>query len=144
MMRLAKQRATERYRRRRAIERLKEHDFIVQRGEQLCITATGSNALNIEVRRTHDLLDTTIWDRKWRVVAFDIPEQYSELRDKLRYVLKRVGFVQLQQSVWVFPHECRVLVDLLKQNSGLSKYVLYGVLEYVEDEARLKKMFGLK
>ena len=96
------------------------------------------------VRLTRILLGSGGWDKKWRVVAFDIPERYSELRDKIRYVLKRSGFVRLQQSVWVFPYECKELVGIIKESSGLSKYVLYGVLEYVEDETRLKKIFGLK
>ena len=33
------------------------------------------------------------WDRKWRIVIFDIPERYRELRDRVRYVLKKAGFV---------------------------------------------------
>ena len=77
------------------------------------------------IERTLKLLKTSIWDHKWRLVVFDIPEKYATLRDKVRTILKRSGFVKLQQSVWVFPH------------------ILYGVLDRIEGEESLRKIFHL-
>jgi phenylacetic acid degradation operon negative regulatory protein len=45
------------------------------------------------------------WDRKWRVVTFDIPIKKTKLRDQLRYKLKDLGFAMLQQSIWITPHD---------------------------------------
>ena len=140
---LARERANYRYRRKLAIERLTELDFIEKHGERLSITLKGRNAIGEAVQKTYDMLHSSVWDRKWRIVAFDIPEEYSILRAKVRTVLKRAGFEKLQQSVWIFPHECRDLTDLIKQESGLSQYILYGVLEHIENEGRLKKLFKL-
>jgi len=142
--RLARERASYRHRRKVAIKRLLELDYMRPIGEKLSITNNGKNALGQVVSDTLNLLKTSTWDRKWRIAIFDIPEKYAPLRNKVRNILKSAGFVQLQQSVWVFPHECEDLVRLLKEESQLSQYILYGVLERIEDEDRLKKLFHLR
>ena len=140
---LARERATYRHRRKMAIERLARQDFIQRVGSRLSITESGKNALGQAVANTIDLLKKKTWDHKWRIVVFDIPEVYTLLRNRVRDILKRAGFLRLQQSVWVFPHECSELVQLIKAESRLSKYILYGVLDRIEDEDRLKRLFRL-
>ncbi len=51
------------------------------------------------------------WDKKWRVVIFDIPERHKTAREALRSKLKTMGFSQLQKSVFAhpFPPEDEVL-----------------------------------
>ena len=141
--RLARERANHRHRRKLAIERLVEHEFISTRGDRLSITEHGRSALDDRVARTFDLLKTVAWDGKWRIVAFDIPERYSVLRNKVREILKRAGFQKLQHSVWIFPHECAELSLLIQEESGLKKHILYGVLDRIENEERLKGLFRL-
>lgn len=143
LFKLARERANSRYRRKLAIERLQDLEFIIARGEKLSITSAGRGALGDQITKTLRLLDKEIWDYKWRIVAFDIPEKYASLRFKVRTILKKAGFVKLQQSIWVFPHECRELAELIKQESQLSKYILYGVLEHIDGEARLRKLFNV-
>ena len=41
------------------------------------------------------------WDRKWRIVMFDIPIGKDRGRAAFRFKLKQLGFVQFQRSVWV-------------------------------------------
>lgn len=47
------------------------------------------------------------WDRKWRLVIFDIPQTKRQARDLLRDKLRDLGFFQLQKSVWVHPFPCK-------------------------------------
>lgn len=140
---LARDRASYRHRRKLAIERLVDTNFVQEREDRLSITHDGHNALGGIALATLKLLETSAWDRKWRIAIFDIPEKYAPLRNKVRGILKAAGFLQLQQSVWVFPHECEELVRLIKEESNLSQYILYGVLERIEGEDRLKKLFHL-
>lgn len=140
---LAHEHAAYRYRRKRALNRLLELNFINATGERLSITDDGRTAFGDTVLKTFGLLKTKTWDHKWRVAIFDIPEIYAPLRRKIRDILKRAGFVKLQQSVWVFPHECKELIQLIKKESQLSRYVLYGVLDHIEGEERLQKLFRL-
>src|SRR3989339_850710 len=46
------------------------------------------------------------WDGEWRIVIFDIPERFKKAREALRKKIKDLGFVKLQESVFVFPYEC--------------------------------------
>lgn len=78
------------------------------------------------------------------MVVFDIPEKYRRLRNQVRAILKRAGFKQLQQSVWIFPYECEELVQLIQQESELAPHILYGVLEKIEGGKGLMRQFGLK
>ncbi|KKW27293.1 MAG: Phenylacetic acid-responsive transcriptional repressor [Candidatus Kaiserbacteria bacterium GW2011_GWB1_52_6] len=140
---LARERATYRYRRKLAVERLEESGFIRSRGGRLSITKAGRGALGEIIGITRSFLDTKKWDGKWRIIAFDIPEKFAKLRNNIRDVLKKAGFAKLQQSIWIFPHECEDFAQLLKEESQLSRYILYGVLDRIEDEGRLKRLFKL-
>ena len=39
------------------------------------------------------------WDKKWRVIIFDIKESRRKARDQFRLQLRNLGFKQLQRSV---------------------------------------------
>jgi len=143
MFRLARERAAYRQRRKQAIARLIDEEFINASANRLSISESGKGALGIAIRMARQLAEKKVWDGKWRIVVFDIPEKYAALRNRVRTLLKKIGFVQLQQSVWVFPYECKDLTVMIKKESNLSAYILYGVLEHIENESRLKKTFGL-
>lgn len=45
------------------------------------------------------------WDGKWRGIIFDIPESRRKDRDFLRRELQWMNFIELQESIWVFPYD---------------------------------------
>ena len=65
------------------------------------------------------------WDAKWRVIVFDIPEQYKNNRDTLRRKLKSLDFYPLQKSMYVHPYECQQELDLILETLKLSPFVIY-------------------
>jgi DNA-binding transcriptional regulator PaaX len=83
------------------------------------------------------------WDGKWRVLIFDIPEHRKFLRDKIRSTLQTIGFVRLQDSVWIFPYDCEDLITLFKADFRVGKDLLYMVVEELEGASRLRRHFGL-
>lgn len=83
------------------------------------------------------------WDKRWRLVIFDIKEHRKYTRDKLRDTLIRLGFLRLQNSVWVFPYDCEDLIVLLKADFEIGKDVLYIIADKVENDVYLKDYFGL-
>ena len=83
------------------------------------------------------------WDGRWRVLIFDIPEKRKHLREKVRNSLRAVGFVRLQDSVWMFPHDCEEFVALLKADFKIGKDMLYMIVDEMESDEFLKKRFGL-
>lgn len=85
-----------------------------------------------------------VWDRKWRIVVFDIPEDEREARDSLRKHLADLGFYKLQQSVSVHPFDCRNEIDFLVELHDIRKYVRYIVAEHIDNELVLKRFFNLE
>jgi len=83
------------------------------------------------------------WDKKWRVVIFDIKESARNLRKGLRQELVNLGFVKLQNSVWVYPYECGEVIIMLKSYFCLGKDVLYMTVDKIENDKWLKQEFGL-
>lgn len=83
------------------------------------------------------------WDKKWRIVIFDIPQKRRLQRDKLRFTLKQIGFIRLQNSVWVFPYDCEELVTLLKLDFKIGKDILYIIADKIENDKILRTYFKL-
>ncbi len=84
------------------------------------------------------------WDGKWRIVVFDIPERLRKGRDALRLKIKELGFYELQKSVFVFPYECKDEIDFVVEFFNLRKYVRFGILEKIDNDIHLRKIFNLK
>lgn len=64
-----------------------------------------------------------VWDKKWRIVAFDIPETHSLTRNLFRRRLKELGFKQLQKSIWISKAGCTELIRKYVKDLGISKWV---------------------
>ena len=84
------------------------------------------------------------WDRKWRMVFFDVPEKEKRRRDDLRGFLKMLGMEQLQESVFVSPYDVSGEVRYLREILDVPHAVKLAVLESVENEDELKKIFGVR
>jgi len=83
------------------------------------------------------------WDGKYRVIIFDIKEWKRPIRDKLRRWFESLGLVRLQNSVWVYPHDCQEIIALLKANYKIGNEVLYMEVTHIENDGWLKKVFAL-
>ena len=83
------------------------------------------------------------WDGKWRILMFDIEENQSVLRDKIRRTLMTIGFLRLQNSVWIYPYPCKNLITLLKADFKIGSELLYITADSIEYDTELRKSFGL-
>jgi DNA-binding transcriptional regulator PaaX len=83
------------------------------------------------------------WDKKYRVVIFDIKESTRFSRDDLRYMLLKFGFIRLQNSVWVYPYPCEGAINLLKTHLEIGNEVIYMTVESIENDDWLRKYFKL-
>ncbi|MES2202731.1 MAG: CRISPR-associated endonuclease Cas2 [Patescibacteria group bacterium] len=84
------------------------------------------------------------WDRKWRVVCFDIPETDQYVRRLFQGKLSELGFYRLQNSVFVYPYPCVELLKLSNKAFELEKHVRLIVADSIDNQARLKHFFHLK
>ena len=137
----------EQYRARKAFSRLLDAGLLAlektSRGSQVKLTEKGRKALEAAERRNYKISIPKKWDGKWRVIIFDIPEKRKSLRNHMRTVLMRIGFVRLQDSVWIYPYNCEELVVLLKADFRLGKDLLYLIVDKVENDKHLRVYFEL-
>lgn len=106
----------------KAIKRLREKGFIeVTNEKEIVIKLTDegkTRALWEEIRHLEN-----VWDQKWRIVAFDIPETHSLTRNLFRRRLKELGFKQMQKSIWISKASCTNLIRSYVKDLGISKWV---------------------
>jgi CRISPR-associated endonuclease Cas2 len=114
-----------------------------EKGMSVRLTQKGKDKLGQLTRGDMVVKKPKRWDKRWRLVIFDIKEHRKYTRDQLRDTLVRLGFLRLQNSVWVFPYDCEDLIVLLKADFEIGKDVLYIIAEKIENDTALKEYFGL-
>ncbi|MEK7614084.1 MAG: CRISPR-associated endonuclease Cas2 [Patescibacteria group bacterium] len=107
----------------------------------LKLTKKGEYKLYELERHDYKLPHPKRWDKKWRVLIFDIPEKKRLLRDKVRLTLSAIGFRRLQHSVWVYPYDCEDLITLIKSDLKIGKELLYLIVDSIENDRRMREWF---
>mgnify|MGYP001613370347 CR=1 FL=1 len=73
------------------------------------------------------------WDKKWRLVIFDIPEKYAKSRNALRHKLEDLGFYQCQKSAWIYPFPCAGEIEFIKDVLNLKSFVKLFLVDEMTD-----------
>jgi DNA-binding transcriptional regulator PaaX len=129
-----------------ALERLRQKGLIIADKEKnsFRITEKGKLFLWKLESKYLTLEKPKKWDKRWRLIIFDIKESDRFQRDAIRVMLQNIGCVRLQNSVWAFPYDCEEVISLLKLNYKIGEEVLYIIAEKVEGDEWLKKYFKLE
>lgn len=112
-------------------------------GKKYRLTSKGESILRRWQFADFKLQKPRKWDGKWRVIIFDIPEKLKKTRNHLTLLLRQAGFVRLQDSVWVYPYDCEDVITLLKTDFGIGKYLIYLIVEELENDKHLREVFEL-
>ena len=83
------------------------------------------------------------WDKKWRMVIFDIKEEKKADRQRLRDFLRKLGFMKLQYSVWVYPYDCEDMITLIKSEFKIGRGILYLIVDTIEYDKPIREHFDL-
>lgn len=86
-------------------------------------------------------MKTRIPDGKWRILSFDIPQKMKKIRDQFRRSIKRLGFKQVQQSLWVSPFINADEIDLIIDELKIRQFVAYFVIDKSDIQEHLELMF---
>ncbi|KKW32211.1 MAG: hypothetical protein UY78_C0047G0007 [Parcubacteria group bacterium GW2011_GWA1_53_13] len=111
--------------------------------KRLRLTPRGEKVMGSIWNETYQLQKPRRWDERWRLVIFDIPEKQRPTRDKIRHLVSRLGFLRLQDSVWVYPYDCEELVTLLKTDLKIGRAVLYIIADAIEFDKPIRQHSGL-
>lgn len=83
------------------------------------------------------------WDGEWRIVIFDIPDRFKNAREAIRKKLRELGFLKLQESVFVLPYECEEEVDFIVEVFLIRPFVRFMRVQSFTNEEQIKIKFGL-
>ena len=127
-----------------AVKRLRatEHVQIVERNGKLFIELTKKGKLKSLLAKLGPN-SAKKWDGKWRLIIWDIPESSRKQRDAVRWFVKKLGFYQLQKSVFLTPFELSGEAVEYLIESGLWKFIRFLRVDRLDDDREIKNHFGL-
>ncbi len=83
------------------------------------------------------------WDKIWRVVIFDIPNNLGKKRDTFRQRLKNMGFFQFQKSAFIIPYPCQQELETTLEYYGLFDYITYLEATHISGGEGCRQYFDL-
>jgi len=128
----------------------------LQNRELIDYKISADGKINIVVKKREELkkliydfddlkLNDRRWDKKWRLVVFDVPELSKRQRDALRMKLKKLNFYMIQKSVYITPYPCEDEIDFLCNIFDINRNnVLIFIIDKFEGEEKLKYHFKLE
>jgi len=132
----------------RSIESLYVSRLISKKRSKDGTTTLILTKLGRQAALTYDLENMRIevpkkWDKKWRIVIFDIPEPMKKVRDAFRSHLRILGFYELQKSVLVYPYKCSNEIEYIISLYNIGKYVRFIVATSIDNQEYLGSKFNL-
>ena len=116
-----------------------------QKGD-LCEISLTEEGRNIYLRFNYQNLKIKppkIWDRYFRMIVFDIPENKRSSRDSLRNKLKELNCVKYNDSVWVYPFPCEDEINFIANYWKVGKYVQFVLVKDLTNREKLESYFDL-
>lgn len=136
----------QRHRLNQTIGRLKKQKLIqiIEKYDSTLVQITDNGRVKALQYKLEELTinKPKFWDKKWRIVIFDISEKNKRIRDIFRQRLQSMGFFQLQESVWVHPYPCFDQIEFLRQIYHVAVDVRYIIADKIEEADDLKSYFG--
>lgn len=81
-------------------------------------------------------------DGKWRLLSWDVPENLKEKRNQFRRSIKRIGYKQIQKSLWACPFVVADQIELIIDDLELQNYIAYIVTDKTNIQEHLKNLFS--
>ena len=99
---------------RQSIYRLEKHGFVEKKNSKYFLTEKGNKFAKYIFQTKKKKV--CAWDKKYRVVIFDIPEKKRDIRDWLRRELNLLQYKKLQNSVFIgkFPLPGELIKEIKK------------------------------
>ena len=127
----------------RGLKNLKHRGFIVSKNDGYFFTKKGNDWF-INSQQKYFRIHHGKWDKKWRIILFDIPVEMEKQRQIFRRRIKRIGCQMIQKSVFVFPYPCEGEIGDWCEELGLSDRIDIITTDSVgSKEPEFKKYFNL-
>lgn len=84
-----------------------------------------------------------IWDGKWRLISFDVPEKLARERKRFVEYLNAWDFYPLHKSVYLHAYPCFEQVEFLREYMNIGEYVRNFLVTKIENDKLFKDFFGV-
>lgn len=132
---------------KRTLQRLEEQKLVeesLENGMQIIkITSQGRQKVLRMALNDLEIKKPKIWDRRWRLVSFDLPETMAKTRKVLVEYLSAWRFYPLHKSVYLHAYPCLKEVDFLREYLGIGKFVRTFTIIEIENDRQFRSFFGI-
>lgn len=132
---------------RQTIKRLRKQKMVEiadENGKQVVkLSQNGKHRILKYALDELEIIKPSNWDVKWRLVIYDIPNRKRYLQTLVRETLKRLGFLQLQESVYLIPFPCFNEIEFLREYYGLGENIKILTVAKLEDDKVYRTYFGV-
>lgn len=88
-------------------------------------------------------LDETFWDRKWRLIIYDVKSMKRAQSEMFRRALLKLKLLKIQNSVYLTPFRCENEIEYLRQLFDIGKEVQIVTVRRLENEPVYRKYFDI-
>lgn len=127
----------------RKVRELKNRGLLERRGVAYAVSDKGRGLLVRNKVENAAIPRQKHWTGKWYLLMFDIPVSESGSRKSLNRILLRMGLVQYQQSVFVYPFPFKETVLPVCRLLMVTKYVSFASVYEIDGADKLKRVFGI-
>lgn len=125
------------------IEDLKNKGFLYLGGDQVRLTNKGLQLQKLIKTEEVTLKKPRQWDGYWRLISYDVPEIGKRDRDYFRETIKKWGFKNIQESLWVYPYNCKEEIAVLADGLNISPHIIYMMTDEIPEEDKWQECFEL-
>lgn len=129
---------------KRTLRRLKEQKLVEFSDKTYTLSVRGKRWV-----LKYTLEDLTIptpakWDGRWRMIIYDVARHKATLRNIFRTTIRRIGFLNVQESVWIYPYPCEKEISFLRDYCGMGNDVMYIIAHKIENDITYRTHFHLE
>lgn len=132
---------------KRVLKRLEEQKLVeteTTKGYQIVkITNRGRRRILKHSLDKLEIKKPKVWDSKWRLVSYDIPNDKHRRRDIIRRYLQDWGFYPLHASVFLHAYPCEREVEFLREYLRIGKFVRIFIVAKIENDESFREFFGV-
>ncbi|MDP3697759.1 MAG: hypothetical protein Q8R55_07170 [Candidatus Taylorbacteria bacterium] len=110
---------------------------------EIKITSAGQEFIGVADFDNLEIEKPAIWDKKFRLVIFDIPKHKHSASTSFSRKLKEMGFLMIQKSIWAHPYDCLNEIVYLRNIFEIEPYVKVVLAEAIEGDFKIRRHFKL-
>lgn len=129
---------------KRTLKRLKEQKLVEFSDKTYTLSVRGKRWVLKYTLEDLSIPTPAKWDGRWRMIIYDVARHKATLRNIFRTTIRRIGFLNVQESVWIYPYPCEKEISFLRDYCGMGTDVMYIIAHKIENDSTYRTHFHLE